>query len=66
MLDRIKLNSSTLLDVQDGFYVSPGGEKLIAVVPEVLNTTESALQMTIEDRDCYLDSVYIYWLNYCQ
>ena len=44
---------------QDGFYVSPGGEKLIAIVPEVLNTTEAALKLTIKDRDCYQDSVSI-------
>lgn len=37
--------------------MSPGGEKLIALVPEVLNTTESALKLSIEDRDCYEDSV---------
>ena len=37
--------------------MSPGGEKLIALVPEVLNTTDSALKLSIEDRDCYQDSV---------
>jgi len=29
---------------------------LIALVPEVLNTTESALKLSLEDRDCYQDS----------
>ena len=41
---------------QDGFYVAPGTEKLIAVVPEVLNTTEKALgDMGPELRGCYTD-----------
>ena len=41
---------------QDGFYVAPGAEKLIAVVPEVLNTTEDALDMRADLRGCYTDA----------
>ena len=40
---------------QDGFYVAPGTEKLVAVVPEVLNTTEGALDMRSDLRGCYTD-----------
>ena len=41
---------------QDGFYVSPGHEFLLAVVPEVLNTTEAALDMSSDSRKCYIDA----------
>ena len=41
---------------QDGFYVSPGKENSIALVPSILNTTERAMSsLTPEERDCYTD-----------
>ena len=56
----------TITSFQDGFYVSPGHENLVAFTPEVANTTETALKMTQEDRDCYQDSVrkLFIWLMY--
>ena len=42
-----------VISCQDSFYVSPGHENLVALMPELTNTTERALKMTQEDRDCY-------------
>ena len=41
---------------QNGFYVSPGTETLIALVPSVINTTQEAIdRFTPEQRNCYTD-----------
>ncbi len=41
---------------QDGFYIAPGKEVLLALVPEILNTTEAALsRFTPPVRNCYTE-----------
>ena len=39
---------------QNGFYVAPGSETLVAITPTILNTTTSAIsKFSPEKRNCY-------------
>ena len=41
---------------QNGFYVSPGSETLLAIMPTILNTSQEAMdRFTPEERNCYAD-----------
>ena len=41
---------------QNGFYVSPGSETLVAMTPTILNTTQEAMErFRPKDRNCYTD-----------
>ena len=44
--------------LQDGIYLAPGTEQLIAIVPKVYNTTVEAIdKFDPKWRNCYTDPV---------